>query len=335
VGSQPPKLPFTNLYQLPDGYTWDNILYVIGGYNWKALFVDSQGYIITDEPGKSGNSSYLNQWNFANDFLGKQAGFISYHPGEANLSTTCVACHTTGYNPLGNQDNLPGLVGNWSLDGVQCEECHGPGSLHMANPKGIIMQLDYDGENCRQCHASSNEPVAAHEGFIDFGEQNSDLFSGKHTVINCTTCHNPHTGVVQLRQNKVETTQVHCKDCHFQQEQYQKNEKHVSIGLDCLNCHMSQVIKLAWGDESRFTGDLRTHAVGIDPTKIEQFYVENVNGTEQSYSEPQVGLNFTCRHCHNGIGGSQKTDQELIDAAYGYHNKPAEAPVLPTLSPNP
>ena len=334
VDGQSPAYPFTKLEQLPEGYAWNDILYVIGGYNWKALFVNSQGFLITDEPGKSGNSSYLNQWNFSNDFLGKQASFVSYHAGEENLATPCVSCHTTGYNTAGNQDSLPGLVGTWAMDGIQCEECHGPGSLHMTNPKGIAMKISLDSETCRQCHESSSEPIAAHEGFIDFSDQSSDLFPGKHTVLNCITCHDPHSGVVQLAKTKAQTTQVKCQDCHFQEAQYQKNLKHVSMGLSCTQCHMADVIKLAWGEASRYTGDLRTHAVSINPIKVEQFYITNAeDGTEQTYSYPQVSLNFACRQCHSV--GFPKSDQELIDGAYGYHAWPAEPPILPTQTPTP
>ena len=32
---------------LPEGYTWDDISYVIGGYKWKARYMDKKGYIIT------------------------------------------------------------------------------------------------------------------------------------------------------------------------------------------------------------------------------------------------------------------------------------------------
>jgi len=43
VDGQPPDYPFTELKELPEGYTWDDIAYVIGGYNWKARFVDKEG----------------------------------------------------------------------------------------------------------------------------------------------------------------------------------------------------------------------------------------------------------------------------------------------------
>ena len=66
----PPAEPFTKLGEPPQGYAWTDILYVVGGYNWKALFVNKEGYVITDEPGKTGNPDYLNQWNFDNKELG-------------------------------------------------------------------------------------------------------------------------------------------------------------------------------------------------------------------------------------------------------------------------
>jgi hypothetical protein len=62
---------------LPEGYTWDDISYVIGGYNWKARFINAEGYIITDKPGESGNTEYLNQYNFANPIVGTEAGWVN------------------------------------------------------------------------------------------------------------------------------------------------------------------------------------------------------------------------------------------------------------------
>ena len=74
VDGQAPQSPFQTLGDPPQGYTWDQISYVIGGYNWQAIFTNQDGYVITDEPGKSGNAEYGNQFNFANSALGKEAG---------------------------------------------------------------------------------------------------------------------------------------------------------------------------------------------------------------------------------------------------------------------
>ena len=40
VDGQPPKYPFSKVPNPPAGYTWDDIAYVIGGYGWKARFID-------------------------------------------------------------------------------------------------------------------------------------------------------------------------------------------------------------------------------------------------------------------------------------------------------
>ena len=42
---------------MPEGYTEDDILYVIGGWGWKARFMDTDGYIIT-KTGEIGASSF-------------------------------------------------------------------------------------------------------------------------------------------------------------------------------------------------------------------------------------------------------------------------------------
>jgi hypothetical protein len=47
IDGQPPKYPFSEVPSPPEGYTWQDITYVIGGYGWKARFLDKKGYIIT------------------------------------------------------------------------------------------------------------------------------------------------------------------------------------------------------------------------------------------------------------------------------------------------
>ena len=124
---EPPTFPFDDLtggvQEPPDGYTWDDISYVIGGFGWKARFIDQKGFIIT------GDEDSTTQYNFANEDVGTDASWVAYHAGEEK-PYDCGSCHTTGYSPLGHQDGLEGIVGSWALPGIQCEECHGPGSLH-------------------------------------------------------------------------------------------------------------------------------------------------------------------------------------------------------------
>lgn len=318
VNGQPPDYPFTELPELPAGYTWDDISYVIGGYNWKARFMNKDGYIITDEPGKTGNADYLNQYNFANPNVGTEAGWGKYHSGEENVKYDCGSCHTTGYNPNGSQDDLPGIVGTWAEPGIRCEECHGPGSLHASNPRGVRLEIDRDSALCGQCHLrGAPEQVNASGGFIQHHEQYEELFQSKHISLSCVLCHDPHTGVVQLRQAGEPTTRTQCENCHFKQAKFQDSQVHPALGVQCIDCHMPRIAKSAVGDASKFTGDIRTHLMAIDPDQVGQF------SEDGSVALSQISLDFACRHCHvEGGAATPKTDEQLIDKATGYHDQP-------------
>jgi hypothetical protein len=313
VDGQPPEYPFTELSELPEGYTWDDIAYVVGGYNWKARFVDQEGYLITDQPGASGDEEYLNQYNFANPTIETEAEWVPYKAGEENLLYDCGACHTTGYSPIGNQDGLPGLVGTWAEPGIMCEGCHGPGSIHMQNPQGVQMIIDRDGEMCGQCHLrDAAQSVSSSDGFIQHHEQYQDLFQGKHFVLDCVICHDPHQGVVQLRMDdEVQNTRTQCENCHLDEAQHQDSLIHPAAA-QCVDCHMPRIIKSAAGDAEKFAGDIRTHRMRINPAQIEQFTEDG------SQALPEIGLNFACRQCH-GVTASERTDEELIEKAIDYH----------------
>jgi len=321
VDGQPPDYPFSEVPEPPEGYTWADIAYVIGGYNWKARFINQEGYIITDAPGSSGNTEYLNQYNLANPnpVLNRDAGWVTYHSGEENLPYDCGACHTTGYSPQGNQDGMPGIVGTWAEPGIQCEACHGPGSLHVRNPPGVQMVLDRDAELCGQCHIrGAIEAVDAKDGFIEHHEQYEELFQSKHITLDCIVCHDPHQGVVQLRQAEVQTTRTRCENCHLVEASFQDSQIHPNI-TQCLDCHMPRIVKSAWGDAEKFTGDIRTHLMRINPNQIGQFSEDGTTALSE------IGLNFACRQCHvEGGNATPKTDEELIDKAKGYHTPPEE-----------
>jgi hypothetical protein len=73
----------------------------------------------------------------------------------------CARCHTTGF------DYKTGFVTEQStpyLKGNQCENCHGPASLHVAHPQEpkystplrlTVAKVEYD---CRKCHDGDNDP---------------------------------------------------------------------------------------------------------------------------------------------------------------------------------
>jgi predicted CXXCH cytochrome family protein len=307
--------PFTQISSLPQGYKPNDLSYVIGGYNWKSIFVDSQGYIITGAPGSSDDPTYLNQNNLGNSALGLSSSWASYHAGEAEYSFTCGPCHTTGFDNGGSQDNLPGIVGTWTEPGVRCERCHGPGSLHANDPKSVSMQIERDSASCRECHLYvPPASLDVKDGFIQNSDQFGDLSQSKHQILDCLTCHDPHSGVVQLRIDHQQTSRLLCQDCHYKEAQFQNNPRHVVNNIGCTDCHMPRLIQVGSANPQAFTGDMRTHVIAIDPRTVSQF---NEDGTLAS---GQISLDYACRRCH----GVSKPDDELITAATGYHAIPSD-----------
>ncbi|MDX1417861.1 MAG: multiheme c-type cytochrome, partial [Candidatus Promineifilaceae bacterium] len=303
----------------PEGLTWDDVRYVVGGFGWKALFVNNDGYIIT------GNENATTQYNFAHEALEIPAGWSAFHPGEESVSFDCGRCHTTGYASQGHQNGLEGVVGTWNFDGIQCEACHGPGSRHADDPRGVRMVLDRSSQLCGKCHVRGNlAEVEAEDGFEAHNQQFSDLFNSKHFAISCVTCHDPHASASfadeALNPNKG-IRQV-CENCHWANE-HQNNSKHFS--LDCIDCHMPPMSKSAVGDLTRFTADIRSHQFSINPDPEAVQFSEDETGVM-----PYISLDYACRHCHNGEDYSERTNEELAGVARGYHD-----PLTPTPEPSP
>jgi hypothetical protein len=75
-------------------------------------------------------------------------------PRAAEFELSCLECHATGYKPA-IANGTPAFVGFHS---VQCEQCHGPGSNHVAKPaKGYGRVADMKAA-CAACHNSEASP---------------------------------------------------------------------------------------------------------------------------------------------------------------------------------
>ena len=295
---------------LPEGLEWANVAYVVGGYNWKANFVDKAGMLVTGETA---------QLNFANRLLQTSEGLVPYHPGE-ELPYDCGACHTTGYSTQGNQDGRAGMVGTFAFPGVQCEACHGAGSLHVNDPYSFTPQVDRDRQECTSCHMTGDLVVA--NGFIQHADGHyGDLFPGKHAALDCVDCHDPHAGVVAPRAARQSYLRATCEGCHWQQSLVQK-PVHDRIRVECVDCHMPELIQVAVGNSAAFRADMATHQVVINAAQIGQF-------AEDGSILPQIGLDYACRQCHNSAGGIGPAlpDGTLLNVAQDFHSP------LPTAEP--
>ena len=311
VEGEPPDYPFTEVPNPPEGYTWDDVSFVIGGFAWKARFIDQEGFIIT------GDEDSTTQYNFPiiDERTGEvvlEEGWVPYHAGEEK-PYNCGSCHTTGYNydPETHMYDMPGLIGMWEEEGIQCEECHGPGSLHVQEPIRAKMIVDRSSEACGECHYRGAEGVVeASGGFIKHHEQYEEMLTSPHASLECVACHNPHQSVkfAEPEVNPNKGLRNTCTNCHFDQT---NSEAHEANGVTCVDCHMAPMAASGARNSDRKWADVKTHLyqINTDPT-APQF---NEDGTAVM---PYITLEYVCTRCHEGL-----PVEAMAMIAEGYHDR--------------
>jgi hypothetical protein len=173
-------------------------------------------------------------------------------PGDAKPKSkySCGSCHTTGYSPDGHQHGLPGITGTWALDGIQCENCHGPkGTMAVSTSTPPV-------KDCAACHTGSKtDPTTSTPGlpfslstmlFSSHGARQSDEFShSPHKTKTCVLCHDPHRSVWHddggVHYSGVTGVGNMCVACHNKRVRGPMAEipkENGEIGLECVECHM-------------------------------------------------------------------------------------------------
>jgi hypothetical protein len=304
VDGAAPTYPFTTLDHVPAGYTWDDISYVIGGFAWKANYIDDDGYIVTGDDA---------QWNF------ETGTAASYHAG-VNPGTekyNCGACHTTGWKSVADggspQGDMPGMDGEFFAGGVQCEACHGMGSFHVASQSSEDITIDQESELCGQCHASNGDGIiTTKDGLIHNYEQYNEMNAAGHAELSCNDCHDPH---VTVKHDQVGGILKVCTDCHTE---ITTGAKHWSA--DCMTCHMPYATKSAVSVH-KYQADIRTHVFKINPAADGNMFNQDSTAVDATSG---LTLAYVCYQCHkdeNGTGGEKsiKGLTTLSGKATGYH----------------
>lgn len=86
----------------------------------------------------------------------------------------CAMCH----------DSIAELKSSGVHESLQCEICHGPGYLHIADDENNRMEIPEDSQFCMRCHAINAASPKKAIKQIDALEH----AEGEE----CITCHNPH-----------------------------------------------------------------------------------------------------------------------------------------------
>ncbi len=288
----------------PADKTWDDISYLIGGFGWKARFMDSEGYILTGSTNR--------QYNLPNSTLGTQAGWVGYDADKSPRKPyTCGGCHTTGWVATDSagphQDDLPGIYGTWAEAGVRCEACHGAAKDHAFSPFDVKPSKV---ERCGSCHSRGDvNKIDASNGLIKHHEQYEGLLASPHTKFACSTCHEPHKST-KYDLGGFKGTDETCKECHSDVE--------IGIpqmsGFECYVCHMPYAAKSAvsitinYNGGSVPKGDIRTHIFSISTDASWNMFTDDGNYVRKDADgRAHISLDFVCLTCH--------TNQDLNWAA--------------------
>ena len=283
----------------PAGHQWKDISYIIGGYGWKARFMNEQGYILTGEE---------RQYNLANPLLDIDAHWVAYGGKKSSQKPyTCGGCHATGWVSTGingsHQDGLPGIYGTWTEAGVTCEACHGPSAAHVKAPSKVKPSTE---ENCGSCHSRGEvTAIDASSGLIKHHEQYEDLLASPHKALACGSCHKPHqSSRYQLGGYKGDDNT--CKTCH-QGIQIKLKEKQ---NQSCNSCHMPFAVTSAvstsipYKGGSVAKGDLRTHIHRISMVSTWKMFTDDGKFVRvDSDNKAYLTLDYACLSCH--------TDQDM------------------------
>lgn len=337
-GGTPPTYPalvtnFEDEWMDSLGATWNDIAGVIGGFGWKARFVDLTGNLVGTANSSVNPGGGHNQFNF---FAGDHYPMGNYHPSDVKIyNYDCFRCHTTGaVEGTDGSTWLTGVdsLGTFSEGGVGCEGCHGPGSDHISAPStaNIDRVYEYDinygnglggelpdpnGDDviylCGTCHNRNfNATIEASGGYIKHHEPWEEFITTEHyeNGMTCTTCHNPHKRTIW----DGDAITMNCEICHTDEATTINHTGNAT----CVDCHMPFAAKSAVArGESGYKADIHSHLFDITVNTESMFTDDGSAVKDDSTRQASLDLGFTCLGCHNDDPLDIIPDKTLAEAA--------------------
>ena len=214
-------------------------------------------------------------------------GTLSNHYGPS-----CIKCHTTGYDvnaanngfddfPFVFPDTLyPGQFDNMVQQypqamlraRIQCESCHGPGSMHVGAAN--VMAVTLDAQNCAWCHDEGDHHVFP----AQWRASAHAVLSSGQTRASCAQCHNGQgfvdyieSGKQPLTSNYSEVVKISCAVCHDPhsvENPHQLRTMDATLvngyeitgagnGTLCMNCHHARQDAVEYTND--YLDNLSTH----------------------------------------------------------------------------
>ncbi len=254
-------------------------------------------------------------------------GTLSNHYGP-----TCIVCHTTGNDPNAANDGFddfpfvfpdslyPGVYDQMvaqypdaMLRGrIQCESCHGPGSMHVGAAN--VMSVSLATENCAICHDGGHHVFPA-----QWRVSNHATLASGQTRAGCVQCHNGQGFVDYIKSGKTPATSdlpgvvaitcATCHDPHSVENPHQLRTMDVTLadgetvtgggnGTICMNCHHARQDAVEY--TNNYLNNLSTHYGPHHGPQADILSGKNaVTFGQTIYSSPHLAATTdACVRCH-------------------------------------
>jgi tetratricopeptide (TPR) repeat protein len=255
-----------------------------------------------------------------------------------NWNTTCADCHSTNvhknYDPKANTYKT-----SWNEINVSCEECHGPGSVHVnlakswspfwdrnigyglpdLKNKNLNVQL----ETCAKCHARRyqvHEDFRPGKPFLNYYEPvvlAQSLYQADGQILDEVYEYD------SFAQSKMHATHVQCTNCH---DPHSLKLKYEGNNL-CTQCHEPH-------NPAKYdTPAHHHHAVGSEGAKCinchmaSRMYMVIDERRDHSFRLPrpdlsvELGTSTACNKCHTKPNETAQWAADAITSWYGQRPK--------------
>lgn len=156
----------------------------------------------------------------------------------------CFPCHAVGY---GSPSGFVDLDTTPHLADIQCENCHGPGSNHVADPNNVLLEIILDGEHCGVCHQSCHGLCGEnhHPQFEQWSTSKhsaalADIVGDPDYQDECLACHSTEWRLAP-EGDKPGTADVtydlECAACHDPHGSANLGQLRLPPRLLCADCH--------------------------------------------------------------------------------------------------
>jgi hypothetical protein len=170
------------------------------------------------------------KWDISPGYENAEHGF------ERPIAAACTACHSGRPQPVPNRLGVYRDPPFLEM-AIGCENCHGPGERHAANPAKASMvnpaklSPAQSERICARCH---QDPGAAPDADLLVNDSTMGLskcYRASGGRMTCITCHDPHTSVPAAE--ALSHYRSKCLMCH--------TDASCSLpahGANCIECHM-------------------------------------------------------------------------------------------------